>query len=87
MFSADPHEEAALARRRTLHLLGVSVWVCSPEDLILLKLKASRPHDFEDALGIVMNPHLQLDLAYLWDWADQLGLHGELQYVLQAASG
>lgn len=86
MFSADPHEESALARRRTLHLLGVSVWVCSPEDLILLKLKASRPHDFEDALGIVKNPHLQLDSAYLWSWADRLGLQGELHYVLQAAA-
>jgi len=86
LFSADPHEEAALVRRRSLDLLGVSVSVCCPEDLILMKLKASRPHDFEDALGIVKNPHLQLDLAYLWSWADRMGLHGELHYVLQAAS-
>lgn len=86
LFSADPHEETALARRRTLDLLGVSVCVCSPEDLILMKLKASRPHDFEDALGIIKNRHLQLDLSYLWTWADRLGLQGELHYVLQAAS-
>lgn len=85
IFSTDSHEAQALTRRRILHLLGVSAWVCSPEDLIILKLKASRPHDFEDALGIVKNPHLQLDLVYLWDWADRLGLQGELQYVLQAA--
>lgn len=52
-----------------------------------MKLKASRPHDFEDALGIIKNPHLQLDLPYLWNWADRLGLHGELHYVLQAAGG
>lgn len=57
-----------------------------PEDLILLKLKAGRPTDFEDALGIVMNPHLQLDLAYLREWADRLGLQGELRYVLQTAT-
>jgi hypothetical protein len=85
IFSADSHEVQTLARKRTLHLLGVSAWVCSPEDLILLKLKVSRPHDFEDALGIVKNPHLQLDLDYLWHWADRLGLQGELHYVLQAA--
>lgn len=85
LFSADSHEESVLARRRPLHLLNLSLWVCGPEDLILLKLKASRPHDFEDALGIVKNPHLHLDLPYLWNWADRLGLHEELGYVLQVA--
>ena len=87
MLSADSHEESALSRRKSLQLLGVLVWICGPEDLILMKLKASRPHDFEDALGIVKNPHLELDLTYLWSWADRLGLQGELHYVLQVASG
>lgn len=86
LFSSDAHEESVLARRRPLHLLGLSLWVCSPEDLILLKLKASRPHDFEDALSIVKNPHLKLDLPYLWNWADRVGLHEELHYVLQTAA-
>ncbi|WP_447972944.1 hypothetical protein [Nitrospira sp. Kam-Ns4a] len=85
VFANDPQSQSALARRRALQLFGVPVWVCSPEDLILLKLKASRPHDFEDALGIVKNPHLHLDLDYLWNWADRLGLQGELHYVLRAA--
>jgi len=87
MLSADSHKESALGRRQTLDLLGVHVRVCSPEDLILMKLKASRPHDSEDALSVIKNPRLQLDLTYLWSRADRLGLQGELQYVLQAASG
>ena len=87
MLSADSHEASTLSRRRPLQLLDVRVWVCGPEDLILMKLKASRPHDFEDALGVAKNPHLTLDSDYLWSWADRLGLHGELQYVLQAATG
>ena len=85
LFSADAQEESALSRRQNLRLFDISLWVCSAEDLILMKLKASRPHDFEDALGIIKNPHLRLDLTYLWNWADRLGLHGELDYVLQAA--
>jgi hypothetical protein len=87
IFSADSHEAEVLTRRQSMHLLHVPTWVCSPEDLIILKLKASRPHDFEDALAIVKNPHLQLDLPYLWNWVDRLGLQGELQYVFQAADG
>ena len=85
LFATDPQSQSTLARRRPLHLLDISLWVCSPEDLILLKLKASRPHDFEDALGIVSNPHLELEFDYLWKWADRLGLQGELHYVLKAA--
>ena len=67
-------------------LHGLSLSVASPEDLILLKLKAGRPTDFDDVISIVKNPRLQLDLAYLRSWADRLGLHGELHYVLQAAA-
>jgi hypothetical protein len=85
LFANDPQSQSALTHRRSLQLFGVSLYICSPEDLILLKLKAGRPHDFEDALGIVKNPRLQLDLDYLWDWAGRLGLHGELHYVLHAA--
>jgi hypothetical protein len=85
VFAVDPQSESALARRQSLQVFGISLWVCSPEDLILLKLKASRPRDFEDALGIIKNPRLQLDFAYLWSWADRLRLQGELHYILQAA--
>ena len=68
-------------------LLGVSFPVVSAEDLILLKLKAGRPTDFDDVISVIKNPRLQLDLNYLWNWADRLALQGELHYVLQAASG
>ncbi|WHZ15048.1 MAG: hypothetical protein OJF52_001889 [Nitrospira sp.] len=68
------------------HALGVTVCIAPPEDLILLKLRVGHPTDFEDALGIIKNPHVHLDLDYLWNWADRLGLQGELQYVLQVAA-
>jgi hypothetical protein len=87
LFAVDAHSQSTLNRRQLLNLLGIALWVCSPEDLIMLKLKASRPHDFEDVVSVIKNPHLQLDLTYLWSWADRLGLRGELQYVLQAAGG
>lgn len=72
--------------RISLHALSVSVWIATPENLILLKLKAGRPTDFDDVISIIKNPCLQLDLPYLWSWADRLGLQGELHYILQAAA-
>ena len=66
-------------------IVGLQTWVCGPEDLILMKLKASRGHDFEDAISIMLNPNLQLDFDYLWSWAERLGLQSELHYVLISA--
>ena len=85
IYASDPHEREALTRAQAVRLHGLSLSVVRPEDLILLKLKASRPTDFDDVISIVKNPRLQLDLTYLWSWADRLGLQGELHFVLQAA--
>ena len=85
VFSLGPFDHAVLDRRRAVDFHGLTIWMSSPEDLILMKLRASRPRDFDDVISIVKNPRLQLDLDYLWNWADRLGLHGELSYVLHAA--
>ena len=81
----DAHDREALVRRVYVSLGDLSVWVTSAEDLILLKLKASRDYDFGDARSVVGRQRDTLDLDYLWSWADRLGLQGELHYVLQAA--
>jgi hypothetical protein len=85
VFSQGPFDRAVLDRRRAVDLRGLTVWMSSPEDLLLMKLRASRPRDFDDVISIAKNPRLQLDLNYLWHWANRLRLQGELHYVLQAA--
>jgi hypothetical protein len=86
IYAGDQHERQALTRTQNTLLLGVSFPVVSAEDLIVLKLKAGRPTDFDDAISVIKNPRLILDLDYLWKWANGLGLQGELHYVLQAAN-
>jgi hypothetical protein len=85
IFATSALHHAVLNRRRPQLLGEIEVSVGSPEDLILLKLAASRPRDFEDVASIVLNPNLQLDLNYLWSWAERLGLQSELHYVLLSA--
>jgi hypothetical protein len=85
VFSLSPFDRAVLDRRQPVDVHGLTIWMSSPEDLVLMKLRASRPRDFDDVVSIIKNPRLHLDLDYLWDWADKLGLHGELHYVLGAA--
>jgi hypothetical protein len=70
-----------LARRRQAILDGASVYLVSPEDLILLKLLAARPRDFAD-IGDVLFTQGRLDQAYLRHWADQLGTREKLEAIL-----
>ncbi|MBI3355232.1 MAG: hypothetical protein HY038_00385 [Nitrospirae bacterium] len=53
--------------------------------MVLLKLSAGRPRDFDDVMGIVGNASAPLDLDYIWSWVEQLGLQSELHYILISA--
>ncbi len=86
IFALSELHKSVLGRRRSLSLQDVRVAVSSPEDLLLLKLSAGRPRDFDDVMGILGNTNLQLDLDYLWSWAERLGLQSELHYVLISAN-
>lgn len=70
-----------LARRRRAQIDHLTVWLVSPEDLILLKLLARRPRDIAD-VGDVIFTQGQLDEAYLRHWAKQLGVLSELERAL-----
>lgn len=78
----DAQEQSALERRRLIDVEGVALWTVSPEDLILMKLKAGRPYDFGDAITVVARQGNSLDRDYLFIWARRLGLFEELSYVL-----
>ncbi len=81
----DAHEEGAFARRREIPAEGRTLWFVAPDDLILMKLKAGRPRDFEDAVTVLVAQRRSLDETYLADWAARLGISGELTYLLGAA--
>lgn len=65
-----------------LDVEGRKAWVVSPEDLILLKLIASRPRDIADVFDVLLAQG-QLDEEYLRNWANQLGVTSRLDDVLE----
>ncbi|MBI4512486.1 MAG: hypothetical protein HY702_00110 [Gemmatimonadetes bacterium] len=79
----DSHEEGAIHRRRALAIETRQLWFVAPDDLILMKLKAGRPRDFEDAVGVLVLQREILDEPYMTDWARRLGILDELAYVLR----
>jgi hypothetical protein len=42
-----------------------------PEDLVIQKAVASRPRDWQDVEGVLIEQHGHLDLAYLEGWLSQ----------------
>lgn len=80
------HDRAAMERRRRVTWRGRSLWVVSPEDLILQKVKAQRDYDFSDAVSVVEEQKGRLDEEYLGLWARRLGVEQELAYVMRGGT-
>ncbi|RMH34850.1 MAG: hypothetical protein D6690_09835 [Nitrospirae bacterium] len=79
----DAHDESVIARRRKRKLGNRWIWIMSPEDVILHKLKVGRPRDFEDALSVMVRQGQRLDWSYLDLWAGRLGIMEELSYLME----
>ncbi|HXC53288.1 MAG TPA: DUF6036 family nucleotidyltransferase [Candidatus Limnocylindrales bacterium] len=65
IFGLLPFEKIAIGRARRVSIAGCDVQVCSPEDLILMKVISERPRDLEDARGVVLARYEDLDFDYL----------------------
>ncbi len=61
----DGHDFLAIDRRRKARFFSTDVWLASPEDLILQKLKMGRVKDFQDVAAIMIRQKGKLDIDYL----------------------
>jgi len=76
----SPFQVSVLARRVRMELDTGVAWLVSAEDLILLKLIASRPRDIGDIFDILLAQG-QLDEDYMQSWAKELGVLSKLREV------
>lgn len=65
LYAAPEFASSLLSRRIQLPFGGESLFVVSPEDLLILKLQSARAKDLEDARGILREQSGELDLDYL----------------------
>jgi len=65
-------------RRAPANVLGTTVFVASPEDVLISKLEwaklAESERQIEDAAGIIRTQGRDLDTAYIENWIEKLGL-------------
>jgi hypothetical protein len=86
MLPRDAHDQECLTRRRQYRLGKLSLWIISPEDFVLHKLKAGRAQDFIDVLSVLQRQHQSLDRPYMSQWAQRLGIWEEWQYCERESS-
>lgn len=85
-----PFSKAEFARRKPAMLVGVSVSLPTPEDLIVAKLEWSEMGDSElqrrDVVQLVEVGGRSLDRSYIERWVEDLGLQSAWAAILERAS-
>jgi predicted nucleotidyltransferase len=82
LFLAEsPFQRSLIERRLPVDIDGRTVWIATAEDLVLLKLLASRPRDTLDVADVLYISG-QLDVSYLRQWASDLGILPQLEQAL-----
>lgn len=72
LLADTPYDVLAIQRGRDFEVQpGVTIRVCSPEDLVIYKLISTRLRDHEDVEGIVRRQGANLDDEYVLDWLRQ----------------
>ena len=83
----DPFDISRLRRAIKKEVLGHDVYLSSPEDLILAKLKWNQesPSDrnLEDVKSIFKFSGKDLDMKYLKGWAEKLGVSDDLTELMK----
>ena len=86
---ARPFSLQEFQRRRRVDAMGQSLWVVSPEDVILSKLEWARGRgsdvQFSDALGVAIVHYRSLNLDYLGKWSKEIGVEDDLARLLDEA--
>ena len=78
-----------LQRKNKAQIMGLDIWIASPEDVILSKLEWSKGrqsnNQYQDALGVAVVQWDHLDQDYLSKWAKNLQVENNLKQLLEHA--
>ena len=82
-----PYQLSEFNRRIRAKLMGIDLWMLSPEDVILSKLDWAKGSgsdlQFRDVFGVIKLQWDKLDWDYLRRWAKKLGVENNLESVIE----
>lgn len=79
---SNPYSEEGFSRRKKLELSGRALWVISPEDLVLSKLRwmqsaGGSERQLQDCRSIMEVSKGAIDIEYMEKWAPIIGVEKE----------
>ena len=80
LLSQDAHDKCRFQRRLAVPLFERKLWLPSPEDVIVTKLRWARGKDKDDARDVIAVQRDRLDWAYIEQWCNR---HGTLSAMEQ----
>jgi hypothetical protein len=90
LLTADPHDVSRFRRRQLVDFEGTKVWLPTPEDVIVTKLRWSkggnRGKDVTDVEQILAVRSVTLDLDYIRQWCDVHNTRDLFERLLAAAA-
>ena len=86
LLSADPYDQERFGRRREENLSGRKVWLLSPEDVIITKLRWGRGKDQADVRDVMAVQHAVLDWKYIQDWCARHGTLARMEEIRRSAT-
>jgi hypothetical protein len=88
-FQSDSFAQSKMERRQVLDFPEGQIYVCTPEDIILQKLKwrqtTGSTEQWKDILGVMKLQQSKLDQSYLRHWASQIKVKAALEQALREA--
>lgn len=90
LLTNEPFDRSRFARRVMERVLGMDIWVTSPEDTILAKLRWAKlsggsQKQLTDAMRVYEIQFSLLDIQYIERWVETMGLISEWQHLLDEA--
>jgi hypothetical protein len=82
LFLAEtPFQQEIVKRRKQVETLDGTIWIASPEDVVLLKLIANRNRDKSEIQDVLFTQG-ELDRDYLLQWSEHLKIRDRLEVAL-----
>lgn len=82
-----PYQLTKFNRRIKAKLMGIDLWILSPEDVILSKLDWAKESgsdlQLRDVFGVIKVQWDKLDWDYLRQWAKELGIAKTLESIIE----
>lgn len=90
LLTDSPFDGSRFDRRLSKSVWGVDVWIASPEDTILAKLRwadmsGGSEKQMTDAKRVLEVQRSEIDEDYIREWADELGLAQLWQELVESA--